>query len=158
MTSVTAPPPTSRSVGRLARGFELHRERIPAHRAGQLAPPPGAPSCTLLTPFGVSEVAHSDLNRAGIHRWPTAERMTSMMAPTALGRRSGRLVATGGSNRIRTPVLQVITNLIEYDMDVAQAVRAPRVHFERKRLSVEGGFDEACLLGGLADAFAQRQV
>jgi gamma-glutamyltranspeptidase/glutathione hydrolase len=103
-------------------------------------------------------LGEEDLNPGGFHRWPAGQRMTSMMAPTALGWSDGRLVATGsgGSNRIRTALLQLITNLVEHAMDVEEAVRAPRIHFERGLLSIEGGFDETCR-AAVADAFPELQ-
>ena len=88
-------------------------------------------------------LGEDDLNPGGFHRWTPDARMTSMMAPTALAWRDGRRVATGsgGSNRIRTALLQVIVNLVDFAMDVEDAVVAPRIHLEDSFLSVEGGFD-----------------
>ena len=88
-------------------------------------------------------LGEADLNPGGFHRWPLDERMTSMMAPTALAWRDGRKVATGsgGSSRIRTALLQVLVNLVDFGMDVEAAVAAPRIHVEDSFLSVEGGFD-----------------
>ena len=88
-------------------------------------------------------LGEADLNPGGFHRWPLDERMTSMMAPTALAWRDGRKVATGsgGSSRIRTALLQVLVNLVDFGMDVEEAVIAPRIHVEDTFLSVEGGFD-----------------
>ena len=88
-------------------------------------------------------LGEADLNPGGFHRWPPNERMTSMMAPTALVWRDGRRVATGsgGSSRIRTALLQVLVNLADFAMDVDAAVTAPRIHVEDSFLSVEGGFD-----------------
>ena len=88
-------------------------------------------------------LGEADLNPGGFHRWPPNERMTSMMAPTALAWRDGRRVATGsgGSSRIRTALLQVLVNLVDFAMDVDAAVTAPRIHVEDSFLSVEGGFD-----------------
>ena len=88
-------------------------------------------------------LGEDDLNPGGFHRWTPDERMTSMMAPTALAWRDGRRVATGsgGSNRIRTALLQVLINLVDFAMDVEEAVIAPRIHVEDSFLSVEGGFD-----------------
>jgi gamma-glutamyltranspeptidase/glutathione hydrolase len=66
-----------------------------------------------------------------------------MMAPTLVLRSDGARVVTGsgGSNRIRTAILQVLVNLLDNGVGVAEAVSRPRVHFESGRLSVEGGFD-----------------
>ena len=88
-------------------------------------------------------LGEDDLNPGGFHCWPPDERMTSMMAPTALAWRDGRRVATGsgGSNRIRTALLQVLVNLVDFAMAVEEAVTAPRIHAEEAFLSVEGGFD-----------------
>ena len=88
-------------------------------------------------------LGEDDLNPDGFHRWPPDERMTSMMSPTALAWRDGRRAATGsgGSNRIRTALLQVLVNLVDFAMDVEEAVVAPRIHMEDSFLSVEGGFD-----------------
>ena len=88
-------------------------------------------------------LGEDDLNPDGRHRWAPGVRMTSMMAPTALAWRDGRRVATGsgGSNRIRTALLQVLVNLVDFGMDIEEAVAAPRIHVENTFLSVEGGFD-----------------
>ena len=88
-------------------------------------------------------LGEADLNPGGFHRWPLDERMTSMMAPTALAWRDGRKVATGsgGSSRIRTVLLQVLVNIVDFAMDVEEAVAAPRIHVEDAFLDVEGGFD-----------------
>ena len=104
-------------------------------------------------------LGEEDLNPGGFHRWPPAHRMTSMMAPTALRWPDGRLVATGsgGSNRIRSAVLQVIVNLVDHGMDVAAAVRAPRIHVEGALLNVEGGHDGDAVAEALA-AWPEHQV
>ena len=88
-------------------------------------------------------LGETDLNPGGFHRWSLDERMTSMMTPTALAWRDGRKVATGsgGSSRIRTALLQVLVNLVDFAMAVEEAVAAPRIHVEDSFLSVEGGFD-----------------
>ena len=85
----------------------------------------------------------TDLNPGGFHRWPTDRRMTSMMAPSAVLWPDGHRVATGsgGSNRIRSAILQVFVNLLDRAMQLEEAVHAPRVHYEDGFLNVEGGFD-----------------
>ena len=87
-------------------------------------------------------LGEQDLNPEGFHLWPENSRMTSMMAPTLLQRGDGAVVATGsgGSNRIRTALLQVMMNLAHFEMDVSKAVLSPRIHLEGEKLSVEGGF------------------
>ena len=104
-------------------------------------------------------LGEEDLNPDGFHRWTPDERMTSMMAPTALAWRDGRRVATGsgGSNRIRTALLQVLVNLVDFAMEVEDAVVAPRIHVEDSFLSVEGGFD-AERIAPVLEAWPEHQV
>ena len=87
-------------------------------------------------------LGEEDLNPHGFHRWPTNRRIASMMAPTLVVDGRGRRIAlgSGGSNRIRTAILQVLVNVIDYGMDLRAAVRAPRVHFENELLNLESGF------------------
>ena len=79
---------------------------------------------------------------AGRHLRPGV-RLTSMQAPTVLDR-GGRVrlvVGSSGSNRLRSAITQVIVNVIDHGMSVADAVSFPRVHVEQDRLDCEGGFD-----------------
>ncbi|NCF83641.1 MAG: Gamma-glutamyltranspeptidase, partial [Proteobacteria bacterium] len=61
-------------------------------------------------------LGEEDLNPGGFQRWPEGHRMTSMMAPTLLEWPDGDTVAlgSGGSNRLRTAILQVLLNLIDF--------------------------------------------
>ena len=104
-------------------------------------------------------LGEDDLNPDGFHRWTPDERMTSMMAPTALAWRDGRRVATGsgGSNRIRTALLQVLVDLVDFAMEVEEAVAAPRIHVEDSFLSVEGGFDPE-RIAPVLEAWPEHQV
>ena len=70
-----------------------------------------------------------------------------MMTPTIVRFADGRQLAlgSGGSNRIRSAILQVLTNLLEFDMQLEQAVQAPRLHLESRQLTLETGFSEAAV-------------
>ena len=85
--------------------------------------------------------------------------MTSMMMPSAVAWRDGTLVAlgSGGSNRIRTALLQVLARLVLLRDDPETAVCAPRVHLEGEHLEVEGGFDEE-RLAPLLDAYPDHRL
>jgi len=87
-------------------------------------------------------LGEEDINPAGLDRWQPGERMTSMMAPTLIKIGEHRRVAlgSGGSNRIRTTILQVISNLLDFSMGPAATVGAPRLYYERDILSIEPGF------------------
>ena len=46
-------------------------------------------------------------------------------------------MGTGGANRIRTAIVQVVTGLCDHRLSAQQAVDAPRVHFENGVLNAE---------------------
>ncbi len=92
-------------------------------------------------------LGEEDINPTGFHLWDQDRRMCSMMAPSLLVSSAGGsggdmvMLGSGGSNRIRTAILQVIVNLLEFDQPVGEAVAGPRIHYENGRLSIEPGFD-----------------
>jgi gamma-glutamyltranspeptidase/glutathione hydrolase len=88
-------------------------------------------------------LGEEDLHPGGFHRWRPDRRMSSMMCPSVASLPDGGWVAlgSGGSNRIRSAVLQVLVNLFEFEMPLEQAVSAPRLHLEGQHLSIEDGFD-----------------
>lgn len=104
-------------------------------------------------------LGEQDLNPGGFHRWPMGARMTSMMAPTAVIRPDGRKIATGsgGSNRIRSAVLQVVFNIVHLGMALEEAVAVPRIHVEGGLLSIEAGLD-AERLAPVLDQFTEHQL
>jgi len=89
-------------------------------------------------------LGEEDLNPHGFQRWPLNQRMTSMMAPSLVTLADGRQITlgSGGSNRIRTAILQVISNLIDHHMPLDRAVNSPRIHYEEQCLSMESGFGD----------------
>lgn len=92
-------------------------------------------------------LGEEDLNPLGFHQWPIERRMSSMMAPTIVLQDGWpRLVlGSGGSNRIRTAILQVVSNVLDFKMDLQSAVEAPRIHWEQDTLHLEQGFDREAL-------------
>jgi gamma-glutamyltranspeptidase/glutathione hydrolase len=84
-------------------------------------------------------LGEEDINPHGFHRWPPDRRISSMMSPTLLKRADGTWVVTGssGSNRIRSAILQVLVNLVDFGMSLEEAVAAPRIHFEGDLLNLE---------------------
>ena len=98
-------------------------------------------------------LGEEDLNPLGFHMTPPGRRVPSMMSPTVV-LREGQLEAglgSGGSNRIRSAVLQTIIRVIADGMDAQDAVSAPRVHYEAGAVQAEPGVDERGL-----DALASR--
>jgi gamma-glutamyltranspeptidase/glutathione hydrolase len=78
-------------------------------------------------------LGEEDLNPGGSHAWQPGRRMSSMMSPTLLLAPDGAWTAlgSGGSNRIRTAILQVACNLMDQGMPLDEAVDAPRIHVEK---------------------------
>jgi len=60
------------------------------------------------------------------------KRPLSSMAPTIVTKNGKVLLITGspGGSTIPTTVLQVITNVIDYGMNITEAVSAPRIHYK----------------------------
>jgi gamma-glutamyltranspeptidase/glutathione hydrolase len=76
-------------------------------------------------------LGEEDLHPHGFHRDPAGTPLATMMAPTILSRGSDRIaLGSGGSNRLRTAILQVLVGLLEHRLSPADAVHAPRIHLE----------------------------
>ncbi len=92
-------------------------------------------------------LGEADLQPHGFDTWRPDTRLASMMAPTLVEDGAGtRLMAlgSGGSNRIRSALLQVLAARLEAGLSLTAAVEQPRLHVEGDRLEIEGGFgDEA---------------
>ncbi len=104
-------------------------------------------------------LGEDDINPHGFHSWPVDERMCSMMAPTLVVEADGATAAlgSGGSNRIRTAILQVLLDLLEFGMSIEDAVASPRIHFEDGLLSIEDGFG-AEEIAALSKIFTNTEV
>jgi gamma-glutamyltranspeptidase/glutathione hydrolase len=124
---------------------------------------------TIVGTFGFmlnNMLGEEDLASCGLHAWREGTRMSSMMAPTIVLQPNGTVTAmgTGGSNRIRTAILQVIVNLLDRGMSLDDAVDAARLHVERDgKTSFEPGLPEAAeaeflALGEKAHAWPARNL
>lgn len=98
-------------------------------------------------------LGEEDLSPEGFFSWRPNKRMASMMCPSIVELPDGRQVAlgSGGSNRIRSAILQVLLNVFEFGMTLDQAVQAPRMHIEDGILNVEAGFQLSAIAGLSAD-------
>jgi gamma-glutamyltranspeptidase/glutathione hydrolase len=89
-------------------------------------------------------LGEEDINPLGFHRWQPNRRLSSMMAPTlVLDRGKEIAVGSGGSNRLRTAILQVLVNLLDFRRLPRDAVEAPRIHAEDGLLHLEGGISDS---------------
>lgn len=92
-------------------------------------------------------LGEADLHPQGFHEWQLDVRVSSAMAPTMLLRNMQPEIVLGssGSSRIRSAVLQVISNIIDFQMPVDAAVNSPRIHWENGELNLEPNFTELSL-------------
>lgn len=83
-------------------------------------------------------MGEADLHPGGFHGAAPGTRVASMMAPSLLDLPDGSVVAigSGGSERIRSALLQTIVRLVAGD-PLAEAVDAPRVHFDGETAQLE---------------------
>jgi len=104
-------------------------------------------------------LGEEDVNPGGSDGWPTNTRLSSMMCPTMIEFFDGRVVVlgSGGSNRIRSAIGQVVVNLCLNGVDLNAAVMAPRLHVEGEHLDFEDLYDES-VRGELVALFADHRA
>ncbi len=92
-------------------------------------------------------LGEEDLNPTGFHQWPVNKRISSMMSPTLVmnNQKPIAIMGSGGSNRIRSAIVQSISNYIDFNMEPDDCVNAPRIHWEKNHLDIEPGFDRDVL-------------
>jgi gamma-glutamyltranspeptidase / glutathione hydrolase len=129
----------------------------------------GAASVTLTSGEGCGHVVsgtgvhinnflgEEDLNPIGFHLHRPGDALPTMIAPTLAVHRDGRVIAlgSGGANRIRSAVSQVLHGLLRQQLPPEQAVAAPRVHGEDEGAWVELGErrDPEAITAALAGEF-----
>ncbi len=94
-------------------------------------------------------MGEADLHPEGFGATRPGVRIGSMMAPTVLTAADGTRAAlgSGGSERIRSALLCVLTALVDRGALLADAVAAPRLHWDRTALQAEPGLADAALDG-----------
>jgi gamma-glutamyltranspeptidase / glutathione hydrolase len=86
-------------------------------------------------------LGEEDINPLGFHRLQGGETLSSMMAPSILirDRRPALILGSGGSNRLRGAILQVLFRHAMLGEPIEEAVHAPRLHPEDDLLEAEPG-------------------
>ncbi|NOZ68660.1 MAG: gamma-glutamyltransferase, partial [Deferribacteres bacterium] len=86
-------------------------------------------------------MGEDDLHPDGFFSSPPGMRVSSMMVPTIILKhgRADVVMGSGGSKRIKTAVLQVLLNIIDFNCSLEEAVEAPRIHLEDGTLHTEPG-------------------
>jgi len=84
-------------------------------------------------------LGEEDINPLGFHALSPGFTLPSMMAPSILmkGGYPAVVLGSGGSNRLRGAMLQVLARHLMSGQDIETAVHAPRLHNERNRLDFE---------------------
>ncbi|MDQ6969034.1 MAG: gamma-glutamyltransferase [Mariprofundus sp.] len=87
-------------------------------------------------------LGEEDINPLGLHSLPAGLTLPSMMAPCIYMKhgKAAVILGSGGSNRLRGAILQVLTRHLLLGQDIDTAVHAPRLHNEANRLDIEPGF------------------
>ncbi len=92
--------------------------------------------------FANNVMGEADLHPQGFHLDPPGHRVGSMMAPSILVRpgRPDVVLGSGGSERIRSALTQVLAGLLDDDLSLPDAVRAGRLHWDGEVVQIEPGF------------------
>ena len=99
-------------------------------------------------------LGEDDLHPDGFHAGPPGVRVASMMSPTFVLDADGQVelaMGSGGSKRIRSAILQVLSSVVDHGTPLADAVAAPRVHWDEDHLEAEPGLDPEVLAALEAD-------
>ncbi|MDX8406040.1 MAG: gamma-glutamyltransferase [Mariprofundus sp.] len=86
-------------------------------------------------------LGEDDINPLGLHALKAGATLSSMMAPS-IYMQNGRpslVLGSGGSNRLRGAILQVLCKHLQNGQHIETAVLAPRLHNEGKTLDAEPG-------------------
>lgn len=92
-------------------------------------------------------LGEEDLFPDGFHNYPAGQRIYTMMTPTiVLKDGKARLVTgSGGSIRIRSAILQIISNVLDFGHQLDEATTQARVHLENKVLQCEAGTESSAM-------------
>ena len=91
-------------------------------------------------------LGEEDVNPDGIGHMEPGTSLASMMCPMVLDQAETRTaLGSGGSNRIRTALVQVVLHLIGSPGDLARAIEAPRIHPDGELVHLEPGFTDTDL-------------
>ena len=92
-------------------------------------------------------LGEDDLHPEGFHASPPGRRVASMMCPSLVFDERGiaLVVGSGGSKRIRSTLLRVVSAVFDFGMPLRDAIEAPRIHWDGECVQVEPGFDPAVL-------------
>ena len=90
-------------------------------------------------------MGEADLHPHGFHSLSPGDSIATMMTPVIMlkDNRVRAVLGSGGSTRIRTVILQLISNLVDFGFSLEHAVERPRVHYQDGILQCEKGYSES---------------
>ncbi len=90
-------------------------------------------------------MGEADLHPDGFHSLSPGHSIATMMTPVIMlkDNRVRAVMGSGGSTRIRTVILQLISNLVDFGLSLEHAVERPRVHYQDGTLQCEEGYSES---------------
>jgi gamma-glutamyltranspeptidase/glutathione hydrolase len=110
-------------------------------------------------------MGEEDLHPHGFHSRPAGRRISTMMTPAIVlqGGQPRVVVGSGGSIRIRSAILQVLSNLLDFKMTLNDAVNSARVHIEDGVMQCEKGYipeavDALEALGYVVNRWSNRSM
>jgi len=89
-------------------------------------------------------LGEQDLNPLGFHNWEKQKRMPTLISPSLLLNKDGKVdlvVGSAGSNRIRSAIIQVLTNYLIKDMTLKESIYSSRLHLEDNQIYLEPEVD-----------------
>lgn len=92
-------------------------------------------------------MGEDDLHPDGFHSSPPGQRVGSMMSPSMLVK-DGEVklvIGSGGSKRIRPAISQVLSQVVDFERSLQDAVDAPRLYWDGDCVQIEPGFSEESL-------------
>ena len=142
-----------RYVDQISHGYQFNRGTTHisiidnAHNVASMTVSNGEGSGYVIPGTGIvlnNMLGEQDINPAGFNQWLENQRISSMMSPTVVIGNDNKLIAlgSGGSNRIRSAIFQVLINIIDHRENLTDAVISPRIHFENNFLNVESGIEK----------------
>ncbi len=135
VAEIDGPPNTSHLSIIDEQGLTVSLTTTAGESAGYVVPGTGFISNNIM--------GEEDLHPHGFHSRPAGRRIPTMMTPTIVtyDGQPRVVVGSGGSIRIRSAILQVLSNLLDFKMSLSDAVNKPRVHIENGVMQCEAGYD-----------------
>ncbi len=86
-------------------------------------------------------LGEEDVNPLGFHVWNTQRRLPSMISPSVIVKdgKPEMVLGSGGSNRIRSAIIQVIIHYLYHGCSLEDSIEKSRIHVEGKTIHTEPG-------------------